>query len=187
MKTAMWKTMAYVCAAAVVATLAVAAKDVRTISIRDECDPATFNAAFGPPDVCDPDFDGDVTVDEFLAALADGGHDKWEFNNRFTEADVAVNSNNRGGETHSFTPVARFGGGFVEPLNMGQAPVPECAVIGANGQPARAPNGDLIPAGTALATLVPAGASSPTVPLKRGANRFMCCIHPWMQSTVVRR
>ncbi len=34
---------------------------------------------------------------------------------------------NQGGEPHTFTEVSQFGGGFIEPLNHGEATVPECA------------------------------------------------------------
>ena len=122
MKISMWKALSYVCAAAVVTTMAVAAKDVRTISIRDDCDPATFDEAVGPGTCIG---DGDTTFAEFLDALADGGHDKWRFNSDRTETDLAVNSSNRGGEVHTFTEVGQFGGGFVPLLNMRQAPAPE--------------------------------------------------------------
>jgi hypothetical protein len=186
MKISMWKTLSYVCAAAALTTMAVAAKDVRTISMRDECDQATFNAVFGPGTCVG---DGDVTVDELFDALAEGGHEKWRFNNSRTSADVAANAKNEGGETHTFTPVAHFGGGFIPDLNMGQAPVAECVTL-VNGEPIRVPlpNGGFIfaPSAEADATTVPAGGKSATMPLKRGTNRFQCCIHPWMQSTVTR-
>jgi hypothetical protein len=34
---------------------------------------------------------------------------------------------NQGGEPHAFTEVSQFGGGFIEPLDHGEATVPECA------------------------------------------------------------
>jgi hypothetical protein len=184
MKISIWKALSYVCAVVALTTIAVVAKDVRTISMRDECDQATFDAAIGPGTCVG---DGDVTFGEFLDALADGGHEKWRFNNSVTEADVAVNSNNRGGEVHSFTPVERFGGGFIPLLNMGQAPVPECVARDANGNPIPDGEGNFVPGAAAIATFVPPGRNGATMPLKRGTNRFMCCIHPWMQSTVTRR
>jgi hypothetical protein len=33
----------------------------------------------------------------------------------------------QGGEPHTFTELVNFGGGFIAPLNDGQATVPECA------------------------------------------------------------
>jgi len=183
MKISMWKTLSYVCAAAALTTMAVAAKDVRTISVRDDCDPATFDAAIGPGTCVG---EGDTTFQEFLDALADGGHEKWRFNSDRTETDLAVNSSNRGGETHSFTEVKRFGGGFIPLLNMGQAPVGECALL-VNGNPVPTPDGNFVPGADALASLVPPGGSTDTKTLSRGTHLFQCCIHPWMKSTVVRR
>ena len=176
MKISMWKALSYVCAAAALTTMAVAAKDVRTISVRDECDPATFNAAVGAGTCIG---DGDVTFAEFLAEVPNGGHPDWRFNNSVTDADVAVNANNRGGEAHTFTKVAKFGGGFIDVLNT-EAPIPECAVT--------LPSGALIPAQTALDTIIPPdGQNHLTTRLDRGKNLFQCCIHPWMRSTVTRR
>jgi hypothetical protein len=172
----MWKRLSYAFVAVALTAIALAAKDVRTISVRDECDPATFDAAIGPGTCIG---DGDVTFAEFLAEVPNGGHEKWRFNESVTEADVAVNANNRGGETHTFTPVAKFGGGFIDLLNT-EAPIPECAVT--------LPDGSLAPAGTALATLIPPdGKDHLTTPLEKGANLFQCCIHPWMRTTVTRR
>jgi len=189
MKISMLKRFSYAIAVVVLATMAVVAKDVRTISIRDECDPATFNAAVGPGTCVG---DGDTTFDDFLAALADGGDDHWRFNSDRTETDSAVNSSNRGGETHTFTEVARFGGGFIPLLNTSlpaaeQEPVTECAARDENGN--TIPDGGigLVPAAEAIASLVPAGGTTKTQTLSRGTHKFQCCIHPWMRSTVVRR
>jgi len=187
MKIVLWKRLSYALAAVALMAIAIAAKDVRTISIRDECDAATFNEAVGPGTCVG---DGDVTFQEFLDALPDGGHEKWRFNNSVTDADVAANAKNEGGEGHTFTPVNQFGGGFVADLNMGQAPAPECVQL-VNGQPipVTLPNGlhIFVPSALADATTVPAGGMSANTTLKRGANRFQCCIHPWMRSTVTRR
>jgi hypothetical protein len=184
MKISIWKAVSCVCAVVALTTMAVVAKDVRTISIRDECDPATFNEAVGEGTCVG---DGEVTFAEFLDALADGGHEKWEFNNDRTETDLAVNSSNRGGEAHTFTEVRQFGGGFIPLLNMGQAPAPECVLRDANGNPIPDGAGGFVPGAAALASLVPPGGTSATKTLSRGTHRFMCCIHPWMQSTVTRR
>jgi hypothetical protein len=78
----------------------------------------------------------------------------------------------------------------VADLNMGQAPAPECVQL-VNGKPipVTLPNGlhIFVPSSLADATTVPAGGMSANTTLKRGANRFHCCIHPWMRSTVTRR
>ena len=80
---------------------------------------------------------------------------------------------NVGGETHTFTPVAAFGGGFVAELNGisgNPVPAPECLNFGAIS---------FIPAGG-----VEEGptAGSSTMPV--GISRFQCCIHPWMRTVV---
>lgn len=189
MKIVLWKRLSYALAAVGLMAIALVAKDVRTISVRDECDPASFNAAVGAGTCIG---DGDVTFDEFLAAIPDGGHEKWRFNEVVTDADVAVNANNRGGEAHTFTPVDHFGGGFIPLLNAAlpeseQEPIAECAARDANGN--TIPDGiGVVPAADALATIIPPdGKNHLTTPLKRGTNRFQCCIHPWMRSTVTRR
>ena len=186
MKIVMWKRVSYALAVVALMAIAIAAKDVRTISVRDECDPASFNAAVGPGTCVG---DGDVTFDEFLDALADGGHEKWRFNNVVTDADVAVNANNRGGEGHTFTPVDHFGGGFIPLLNAAlpeseQDPIAECAARDENGD--TIPEGiGLRPAAEALATIIPPdGRNHLTTPLRTGQNLFQCCIHPWMRTTV---
>jgi len=177
MKISMWKGLSCACAVAALTTMAVVAKDVRTISVRDECDPASFNAAVGDGTCIG---DGEVTFAEFLAEVPNGGHEDWRFNNSVTDADVAVNANNRGGEAHTFTKVAAFGGGFIDVLNNGEAPIAECAVT--------LPDGTLIPAQKALDTIIPPdGQNHLTTRLDRGKNLFQCCIHPWMRSTVTRR
>src|SRR5216683_5322890 len=91
-----------------------------TIHVRDYCDPTSFNAAFGNG-VCNRDTStGAITVTAFLTELTmDKSVGAW----RFAPSQTAVaqgatlNLQNLGGETHTFTRVKRFGGGFVAPLN----------------------------------------------------------------------
>lgn len=94
-------------------------------------------------------------------------------------AGATLNLQNLGGETHTFTRVKRFGGGFVAPLNEGAgtpAPAPECAPM---------VNGNLVPQPPSPDdTFVPAGTSA-SITLKPGETaRFQCCIHPWMHLTI---
>jgi hypothetical protein len=180
MRIAVWKRFSYalclVTAAAVsgglYAVTAHAGPSVRTVDLRDDCDPTSFNQVVGPGTCVG---DGDTTFDELTNELvATGSVQKWRFNPERTEADRGVNTVNRGGETHTFTEVARFGGGFVPPLNVGRSDLaPECAT---------SPG---VPAAAALSSIVPAGTSSSTVPLTKGVHKFQCCIHPWMQTTIV--
>lgn len=86
---------------------------------------------------------------------------------------------NEGGETHTFTLVKAFGGGFVDPLNgLSGNPVPatECAQT--------LPNGDLVPQPPSpVNVFVSAGkeVALQTAGLKPGKYMFQCCIHPWMR------
>src|SRR5215475_6039259 len=91
------------------------------VRILDKCDPATFNAT--PAGViCDVNFDGGVTVDEFSELLTPTafGHPAWRFNAPYLEieANEKVSVRNRGGEDHTFTEVDEaFGGGRVAAFN----------------------------------------------------------------------
>lgn len=149
--------------------VAVSSSDVRTVRIEDRCDPATFNAAVGDGTCVG---DGDETFDEFIAELTDDQEARhWRFKEDQFDARVgdAVNTFNIGGEVHSFTAVAKFGGGVVPILNdLSGNPefAPECA---------------------ALVPIFP-GASGPAVTLNTpGVKRFQCCIHPWMRTEVTVR
>ena len=185
MRIVLWKRFSYALAFVALAAIAVLAKDIRTIQIRDDCDAATFNAALEDPTACVGD--GDTTFQDFIdEVLATGSAEKWRFNSDRTDADRAVNAQNRGGETHSFTPVDHFGGGFIPVLNAGQEPILECAARDANGNVI--PDGQfLVPAAAAIATFVPAGGHTENIPLSKGTHKFQCCIHPWMRSTVTVR
>ena len=170
---------------AVASMTALVADDGLNIRLRDDCDPATFN--LDPPNgagpgVCDEDFGGGTTFGEFLAEHAEtGGVDKWRFNNDRAESDRGrpITVTNRGGETHTFTRVAQFGGGFIPPLNNlpdgSTLPLaPECAV--APGVPQPPSPGNLF---------VPAGGVATAGALKRGERaKFQCCIHPWMKAEI---
>jgi hypothetical protein len=146
----------------------------RTVQLRDDCDPATFNAdppvGPGAGHICDGD--GDTTFGEFIAeAGATHAVDHWRFNPASTN-DTRLVAENRGGETHTFTPVAKFGDGSVVPgLNQvlgNPALAPECADGAKFG-----------------ASVVPSGATSKTIAAKPG-DHFQCCIHPWMRVTVTK-
>ena len=79
------------------------------------------------------------------------------------ETLVAVN---RGGEVHTFTRVAHFGGGIVPFLN------------------ALAGTPDVAPECAAERTLVPPGGTDTETLDHAGTIEFECCIHPWMRTTV---
>jgi plastocyanin len=161
-------------------------EDTRTpvqIVALDECDPTTFNAVLGL------DFCKNValafvlpfatTFSDLFAQAAAGHPDPgWDF-----EPDrVTINKGtplivvDQGGEPHTFTEVARFGGGFVGGadglggLNGGQAPVPECKGGFKDVAVAR--------------TRILQGSQLQVTDLSKGKHLFQCCIHPWMRVTV---
>jgi plastocyanin len=149
----------------------------------DECDPTTFNAVLGP-DFCKNVALAFVTpfattfqqlFDEAAAGRPDPG---WDFEpDRVSIAKgtplIVVN---QGGEPHTFTEVAKFGGGFiggptgVGGLNGGQAPVPECKGGFKDVAVAR--------------TRILQGSQLQVTGLSKGEHLFECCIHPWMRVTV---
>jgi hypothetical protein len=157
-------------AALAAASIALAAPSSGTVVMLDACDPATFNAAIGEG-TCERT-GGGVTFDTFIGQLlTHGTAPSWRFAGPATvAAGGTLTAVNRGGEFHTFTKVAAFGGGCVDELNdlLGLTPVPECA---------QAP-GIFFSTGAAM------GGSVTTAPLAAGTHRFMCLIHPWMASTV---
>jgi hypothetical protein len=151
------------------ASSAFAAPQHRTIQILDNCDGPSFNAALGEGACVRP---AGLTIDKLFASLADGGAASWRFSpsRAGIEPGGWLTAVNRGGEFHTFTEVAAFGGGCVPEINaeMGLTAVPECAN-----------------AGTLFGTTgVPPDGSLDTAPLSSGVHRFMCLIHPWQRTTV---
>ena len=135
----------------------------------DDCDPVTFA---GVPGGCIGN--GHTTMTEFEMELEETG-DVHKWRNQPSQAHLNVGRptviENRGGEVHTFTPVAAFGGGFVPPLNVGNpVPAPECLNFAAI---------EFIPAGAVVEGPI---AGSPDLPV--GISRFQCCIHPWMRTTI---
>ncbi|HKS09256.1 MAG TPA: hypothetical protein VJS13_06870 [Pyrinomonadaceae bacterium] len=145
----------------------------KKIRLLDDCEPVSFNAALGDGACVG---NGHTTFDEFIAELqATQDAHKW----RNQPSDMQVNVGrptfieNRGGEVHTFTPVAEFGGGFIPDLN------------GISGNPVPAPECLNIPA----LVFIPAGgtAEGPTAgsaDLPVGSHKFQCCIHPWMRTII---
>jgi plastocyanin len=147
-----------------------AASTTRQVQVLDDCDPATFNAAIGPGTCIK---DGTTTFSEFIAQLlAQGRAPAWRFAPAQLNLDASgtLQAHNRGGEVHTFTQVANFGGGCIQALNelLGLTPVPECAGF---------------PGGAFAATAVPPGGTVTTTPLAPGVHRYECLIHPWMRTT----
>jgi hypothetical protein len=140
----------------------------------DNCDPVTFGA------LCNPNFHGTTTLAQFSAELtANKRVAAWEYGGGQGRISLgqSLQVDNQGGELHTFTVVANYGGGRVPPLNdaSGNTVVaPEC-VAGAN-----ATNVD-IASGTGIHVTTGASGAIKT----RGTFKVQCCIHPWMRSTVV--
>jgi plastocyanin len=167
-----------VMASALVVGLTVAAfasgnAGTRNVQVLDACDPATFNAAVRPGTCTRPG--GGVKHSEFISQLQTQGEaPAWRFSPE--QLDLAPGgtllATNRGGEDHTFTEVAAFGGGCVAPLNaiLGLTPVPECSKPG-----------------LFASTLVEQGDTLQVGGLSVGIHRFECLIHPWMRTTVVVR
>ncbi len=155
------------------------------LHIRDYCDPASFDAVLGRGACVRSTLPGAITIDGFEAEFAaDKSVGAW----RYVPGQVSIaegatlHVENLGGETHTFTQVKDFGGGFVEFFNAGSGnpvPAPECAQV---------VNGQLVPQppGPDNIFLPPTG--SATVPLEHEVNaKYQCCIHPWMRLTITPR
>jgi plastocyanin len=141
----------------------------------DECDPSTFNAALGPDFCKNVTLGAFTTLSNLFAEAAAGTPDpNWDFEPdtlRIKEGtDLSVVD--QGGEPHTFTEVARFGGGFIPGLNTpGEDTAPECVGGFANLAVAR--------------TRILQGSTLQVSHLSKGPHYFQCCIHPWMRVKVV--
>jgi plastocyanin len=144
------------------------------IHTEDDCDPVTFGA------LCRAGFNGHTTIAAFGAELAATQRvAAWEYGGGEIRVNLgdSFRVDNVGGETHTFSVVANFGGGRVPPLNTASGnpvPAPEC-IAGPN-----AANVDIASAGGLTVTT---GASG--VIKAKGTYKVQCCIHPWMRTTVV--
>jgi hypothetical protein len=145
----------------------------KKIRLLDDCEPVSFNAVLGDGACIG---NGHTTFDEFIAELAatQDAH-KWRNQpiNMLLNVGRPTLIENVGGEVHTFTPVAEFGGGFIPDLNGisgNPVPAPECLNFSA-------------------LTFIPAGATEegPTAgssDLPVGSHKFQCCIHPWMRTVI---
>jgi len=139
------------------------------VSMQDNCDPTSFNAALGAGTCTGT---GSMTLAQFNAELqATQQVTAW----RYVPATLTMRvgqtiaAMNVGGEEHTFTEVDDFGGGIVPSLNSASGnPVeaPECAQLGAT---------DFVASGQTFTTDV-----ATTV----GTEKYQCCIHPWMRAVV---
>jgi plastocyanin len=145
----------------------------------DECDPTTFNAALGESgtgfchNVALAALGYATTLADLFAKAAAGTPDPgWDFepDEMTIGQNTVLSVVDQGGEPHTFTEVANFGGGFIEGLNHGQATVPECMGGFSNLAVAR--------------TRITQGSRLDVTNLAKGKHHFQCCIHPWMHLDV---
>lgn len=145
------------------------------IRLLDNCNPTTFNAAqeAGTGTCQHPTLGIGLTVQDFNAKLRDTrtvAAWKIEPATFSVKAGSKIMLLNNGGQAHTYTEVAEFGGGAVPVLNQlsgNPDPVPECA---------------------SAATVRGSGLFSGQVRMQAfdrvGTAKFQCCIHPWMRQTV---
>jgi len=139
------------------------------VSVQDQCDPASFNAALGAG-TCSKQ--GSMTFAQFNSELnATQQVAAWRFvpQNLTVRVGQSITATNVGGEMHTFTEVAQFGGGIVPALNQASGntvEAPECKQLAAS---------DFIASGSTFTADV-----ETTV----GTEHYQCCIHPWMRATV---
>lgn len=173
----------------------------KTVRIWDACDPETFNDFFKQT-VCIPGHHGQTKFQDFLGELdLDKIAGGWRFNPLLNATDGSfklvqlelqpgdrISLENVGGETHTFTKVAEYGGGFFDPLNArtgNPTPAPECARVLANGTLAPQPESDTNEFVEAATTETGPFAGTPVLPL--GVTHWQCCIHPWMRINIAVR
>lgn len=156
-----------------------------TIHVRDYCDPDTFNAGLGPGTCTRNTSTGAINLNGFLTeATLDTSVGAWRFAPSQSAAaeGATISLQNLGGETHTFTKVKRFGGGFVAPLNAAAGtpqPAPECAQM---------VNGQLVPQPPSPDNIfIPAGGTASASLKSAGTVRYQCCIHPWMHVTITEK
>ena len=139
------------------------------VTMSDQCDSASFNAVLGPGTCTRA---GSVTFAEFNNELnATGSVASWTFQAVVFNVFIgqAITAQNLGGEVHTFTRVANFGGGIVPELNTASRNLvmaPECALL------------------TPSDNVVPGSTFTTDVATNVGIAHYQCCIHPWMRATV---
>lgn len=137
----------------------------------DECDPATFNAALGPGFCRNVTLGASTKLADLFAKAAAGTPDPgWDFEPDVLKIKEGTNLSvvDQGGEPHTFTEVAHFGGGFIPGLNApGEDTVPECADGFSNLAVAK--------------TRILQGSGVQVTDLSKGKHLFQRCIHPWMR------
>lgn len=140
-----------------------------TVSMLDQCESASFNAGIGAGTCTTA---GSVTLDAFNAELAaNKSVAAWKFDPATVTITVGGNilTMNNGGEMHTFTEVEEFGGGIVPALNE------------ASGNPVEAAECKDV---TDANKIAPGASRRTDAETKVGTEKYQCCIHPWMRTTV---
>jgi hypothetical protein len=171
-RTLVWTALSAVIVLSLTAGAGAVAGD-KKIRLLDDCEPTTFNAVLGDGACIG---NGNTTFAEFIDELEET-QDAHAWRNQPSSMKLTVGRStsieNVGGEVHTFTPVAEFGGGFVNELNGisgNPVPAPECLNFAAMV---------FIPAGA-----TEEGPTAGSADLPVGSNKFQCCIHPWMRTII---
>jgi hypothetical protein len=152
---------------------------VAQIVALDECEPSSFNAdpklgGIGPDFCKNVALGAQTSLSELLTGASQGHPDpKWDFepDTLKVEEGTILSVVDQGGEPHTFTEVAKFGGGFIDALNApGEDTAPECSGGFSNVAVAK--------------TRILQGSTSLVTGLSKGHHHFQCCIHPWMRVDV---
>src|SRR5215211_2433568 len=170
-RTLVWSVFAVIAVLSLSAGVGAVQGD-KKVRLLDDCEPTTFNAVLGDGACVG---NGHTTFAEFIEELEET-QDAHKWRNQPSQMHLNVGRStlieNVGGETHTFTRVAAFGGGFVPDLNGisgNPVPAPECLNFGA-------------------ITFIPAGGVEPGptagADLSVGSHKFQCCIHPWMRTVI---
>jgi hypothetical protein len=150
--------------------------EVQRFQIRDDCDPATFNAAIGPGTCIG---NGDVTFARFLATFQRLHRvPQWHFVPDHARMVVgqSFKATNVGGELHSFTEVPAFGNGIVGPLNQPTGAPPSAACAAAAGTIGQPGSSFVFPGQSFTDTETISDVGHPVL--------YQCCIHPWMHAVI---
>jgi hypothetical protein len=137
----------------------------RTVNMMDACDGPSFTQA----GIFCARNQGVTLSSLFTQVAAQGFAGAWHNAPSQMDATVGltISAVNKGGEFHTFTKVAKFGGGIIDQFNtvLHLTPAPECLELSDNDfiAPGGTDHDDVVHSGTTL---------------------YQCCIHPWMKTVV---
>jgi hypothetical protein len=165
------------------AVVLIGSSNPMVVRMQGPCEPASFNAAVGPGTCIG---NGTITFAHFISELTNAQKvGAWHFDPSAgsLEPGTVLSLDNRGGETHTFTKVKEFGGGFVAPLNAlsgNPVPAPECATATVGGliPKPESPSNIFVEAETTEVGPIAGSAILPS----GTTTKFQCCIHPWMRT-----